>query len=163
MSDQRAEAATPHAAALVVAVADYDAETIARVLATVNDWQALAVVLAAMVPRSVGVTMRADMSTYGVATAILEETARRYRIHPDRICSADRHREVTDARAVAMAAMRYAGLTSVFIGSVVGRDHSTVLYAATRVGENPRMRRVAIEIATSTGPIAEVLGDEEAA
>ena len=160
--DDRASAAIPTAAALVCAVADHDPEEVARVLAEVTDWHALAVVLAGHVPADSAILGPTGPLTHDdIAQVLLEETARRFRITVDQIRSADRRREVTDARAVAMAAMRYAGLTSVFIGRVVDKDHTTVLYAASRVGENARLRRVATDLAAHVGVLPGVLGDAD--
>ncbi len=60
-----------------------------------------------------------------------------------------------------MAAMRYAGLSSSFIGRYLARDHSTVLHAAGRVGEDRRLRRIAVSIADLVGPRTRAHGDEE--
>lgn len=158
--DDRAAAVIPTAAALVCAVADHEPDEVARVLAEVTDWHALAVVLAGHVPADSAILGPAGPLTHDdIAKVLLEETARRFRITVDQIRSTDRRREVVDARAVAMAAMRYAGLTSVFIGHVVRKDHSTVLYAASRVGENARLRRVAVDLAALVGVLPGVLGD----
>ena len=164
--NERADRVLPAAAALICAVADYDPDEVAKILAKVTDWHALAVVLAAHVPAdAVLAAARPDLTHDALAEQILTETATRFRVTVEQIVSAARHREVTDARAVAMAAMRQIGLSSVFIGRVVNKDHTTVLYAASRVGENARLRKVANEIAALTGALPGVLGDagEEAA
>lgn len=157
--DERAEQALSPAVALVSAVTDRDLERITAVLDGVHDWQALAVVLAAHVPAGVLAGLKVELDVDSVSSQILTATATRFRVAVARILSDDRRRDVLDARAVAMAAMRYAGLSSPRIGRIVGRDHSTVLHAAGRVGENARLRKVAIEIATLTGALPGVLAD----
>lgn len=157
--DERAEQALPIAVDLVGAVTAADREQVATVLARVTDWKALAVVLAAHVPSGVLAGLKVELDHDTTAGLILNETAERFRVPVHRILSADRHRDVLDARAVAMAAMRYAGLSSPYIGRVMDRDHSTVLHAAGRVGEHARLRRVAVEIAALTGVLPGVLAD----
>lgn len=160
--DQRADRVLPAAAALICAVADHDPDEVAKALAKVTDWQALAVVLAAHVPADAVLTGTSpDFTHDALAEQILTTTAARFHVTIEQIVSAARHREVTDARAVAMAAMRQVGLSSVFIGRVVSKDHTTVLYAASRVGENARLRKVANEIAALTGAVDSIA--EEAA
>lgn len=157
--DERAEHALPLAVDLVGAVTAADRDQVAAVLARVTDWQALAVVLAAHIPSSVLAGLKAELDEDTTAGLILNETADRFRVPVHRILSADRHRDVLDARAVAMAAMRYAGLSSPYIGRVMDRDHSTVLHAASRVGETARLRRIAVDLAALTGVLPGVLGD----
>lgn len=157
--DDRAEQALPLAVDLVGAVTAADRDQVAAVLAQVTDWQALAVVLAAHIPSSVLAGLKAELDHDTTAGLILNETADRFRVPVHRILSADRHRDVLDARAVAMAAMRYAGLSSPYIGKVMDRDHSTVLHAAGRVGETARLRRIAVDIAALTGVLPGVLAD----
>lgn len=160
--DVRAKAALPAAAALVCAVADHDPDEVARILADVTDWQALVVVLAGHVPTDTALTGSGHLGPEAVALRILTDTARRFDTTIGKLRSTDRHRHVTDARAVAMAAMRYAGLTSVFTGQQVCRDHTTVLHAATRVGESAHLRQVALDIAQLNADRPAELGDEAA-
>lgn len=157
--DERAEQALPIAVDLVGAVTAADRDQVAAVLAQVTDWQALVVVLAAHIPSSVLAGLKAELDEDTTAGVILNETADRFRVPVHRILSADRHRDVLDARAVAMAAMRYAGLSSPYIGRVMDRDHTTVLHAAGRVGETARLRRIAVDIAALTGVLPGVLAD----
>lgn len=157
--DDRADQVLPLVVDLAEAVHYADRDRVAAVLADVTDWQALAVVLAAHVPTSVIAGLRVELTEDSTADLILRETAARFRVPRQRILSADRHRDACDARAVAMAAMRYAGLSSPYIGRVMDRDHSTVLHAAGRVGETARLRRVAVDIAALTGVLPGVLAD----
>lgn len=150
-SPDRAEAALPVAAALVCAVVDNDQDEVARILDGVTDWHALVVVLAGHVPDDSPISIVTEATAEQKAAVIVRATARRFRVSVARIQSRDRTREALDARAVAMAAMRYAGLSSPFIGRYLDRDHSTVLYSATRVGETPRLHRAAIAVADLVG------------
>lgn len=153
---------TPRAAALVCAVADHHAADVATALDGLDTaaLHALAILLAAQVPDDHPLAQgRTDPpSPDRIVELVLEDTAARFGISPDVIRSAARHREVVQARQVAMAAMRLAGLTSTFIGKAFARDHSTVLFAASRVGEDARLRRISRAIASpwATG----LLGDE---
>lgn len=154
MSDARAQAVMPVAAALVCAVADGDAESIEEILnGNTLDWQALAVVLAGNIDidSPLAKLARVPPSPDAVVDHCLVSAAVAFGVTSDAILSADRHRPVLDARAVAMAACRLAGLSSTFIGHRFSRDHSTVLHAASRVGESPRLRRITNRIASPLG------------
>lgn len=154
MSDARAEAIVPTAAALVCAVADADADTIEEILLTNGlDWQALAVVLAGNidVDSPLAKVARVPPSPDAIVNHCVVAAAVAFGVTSDAILSTDRHRPVLDARAVAMAACRLAGLSSTFIGHRFSRDHSTVLHAAGRVGENARLRRITNRIASPLG------------
>lgn len=162
--EDRVTAALPHAAELVCAVTDHDDQAVAAVLHRLDRQQlyALAVVLAAHVPDTAPLgDPRRTLTPERIAHLTLAETARRYGTTIGDICSPSRVREVTEARAVAIAVMRNAGLTSVLIGRLVGRDHSTVLYAATRVGENAKLRRIALAIAHHLALPTGALGDAD--
>lgn len=160
--DERAVAALPDAAALVCAVADHDQAEVARVLAGITDWTAVAVVLAGHVPADSSLTFVGHLTPEAKALTILRAAAVRFGTTIAAIRSESRERVDLDARAVAQAAMRYAGLSSTFIGRQTCRDHSTVLYAAGRVGENPRLRGIALSFADLVGRTGD-LGDEQAA
>ncbi len=160
--DERAVAALPDAAALVCAVADHDEKEVARVLAGITDWHAVAVVLAGHIPADSSLTFVGHLTPEAKALTILRAAAVRFGTTIANIRSASRNRVDLDARAVAQAAMRYAGLSSTFIGRQTYRDHSTVLHAAGRVGEDARLRHIALQLA---GLVSErgALGDEHAA
>lgn len=160
--DERAVAALPDAAALVCAVADHDANEVARVLAGITDWHALAIVLAGHVPANSSLKVVGTLTPEAKAITILRAAAVQFGTTIAVIRSESRQRVDLDARAVAMAAMRYAGLSSTFIGRQTKRDHSTVLYAAARVGENERLRKVALSLAELVGERPDELGDEAA-
>ncbi|WP_232676710.1 helix-turn-helix domain-containing protein [Nocardioides sp. R-C-SC26] len=155
--DASIDVVVPAARALVRAVGDRDGEKIAEALGglTGDGLRALVLLLADEVSTT-SELRRPPLSA--TAAAILAETARRFRVHPDVLVSQDRRREPTVARQVGMAAARLAGLASTDIGGAFHRDHSTVLYAASRVGEDARLQRIAREIAEPYR-IRGVLGD----
>lgn len=160
-ADDRAEAVVPTAAALVCAVADRDRNEIERLLADDVDWRALCVLLAASVDptsrlaRAARIPMSPDQTVEHIVTA----AAAAFMVTPELILGTERRRDVLDARAVAMAACRLVGLSSPFIGSRFGKDHSTVLYAAGKVGESARLRRITNRIVVPLG--VQLAGDED--
>lgn len=162
-TDDRAHAAVPTAAALVCAVADRLPGDVARILADITDWHALAVVLAANVdPDSeLGRLLPGrPLTDDQVADEIVTQAALVFGTTVDELEGTSRYRNVLDARAVAMAACRLAGLSSPYIGRRLNKDHSTVLYAASRVGENARLQRIARRIAAPVTRQSGLLGDE---
>ena len=66
---------------------------------------------------------------------------------PDAVLGADRHRTVTDARAVAMTAARDSGLTLTAIAAHFDKDHTSVLHAVRRTHGNPRLQVAAAQVA----------------
>jgi hypothetical protein len=159
--DERAEAIVPTAAALVCAVADLDRDDIAQLLADDVDWRALCVVLAASVdPLSrLARIAKVPMTPEQTVDHIVAAAAATFDVTPELILGTDRRRNVLDARAVTMAACRLVGLSSGFIGRCLNKDHSTVLYAAGKVGEDARLRRITNRIVTPLG--VQLVGDEE--
>ncbi|MFJ2758775.1 helix-turn-helix domain-containing protein [Nocardioides sp. NPDC087217] len=80
-----------------------------------------------------------DLSPAGICTTAINAAAAAFGTTPEAVLSADRHRPITDARAVAMAAARRTGLTLPAIAAHFGRDHTVVMYAAAKVADNPRL------------------------
>lgn len=149
-----AEAIRPTAAALVCAVADQDAHDIRDILTKLDtsELYALAVVLAANVSDDAPLhNYLATLTPEQQVDVAITRAAELFNTTGDHILAGDRHRHTTDARAVAMAACRLVGLSSPFIGTAFQRDHSTVLHAAGRVGEIPRLRHAAVAIADEIG------------
>jgi hypothetical protein len=72
-------------------------------------------------------------------------------ISADLMLSERRDRIITDARAIAMYACHRAGLTYSAIGRAFGRDHTTAMYAVTRVGETARLRGIANQVLEQVG------------
>lgn len=87
-----------------------------------------------------------DMSPDAICEMSVASAATAFGTTPERILSADRHRTVTDARAVAMTAVRRGGMTLPAIATYFGKDHTTVLYALKKVEGNPRLSGVCSQI-----------------
>ncbi|UUZ59549.1 helix-turn-helix domain-containing protein [Nocardioides sp. B-3] len=83
-----------------------------------------------------------DVGPDGVCAIAIASAAQSFGTTPDAVLSADRHRAVTDARAVAMSAARRSGLTLKAIADAFGKDHTSVMYAQTKVANNPRLNAV---------------------
>ena len=84
----------------------------------------------------------ADVGPDGLCAIAVASAAQAFGTTRDAVLSADRHRAVTDARAVAMTAARRGGLTLPAIGAYFGKDHTTVMYSLTKVANNPRLEAV---------------------
>jgi len=84
----------------------------------------------------------ADVGPDGLCAIAVASAAQSFGTTRDAVLSADRHRAVTDARAVAMTAARRGGLTLPAIASYFGKDHTTVMYSLTKVANNPRLEAV---------------------
>lgn len=84
----------------------------------------------------------ADVGPDGLCAIAVASAAQAFGTSRDAVLSADRHRAVTDARAVAMTAARRGGLTLPAIGVYFGKDHTTVMYSLTKVANNPRLEAV---------------------
>ena len=84
----------------------------------------------------------ADVGPDGLCAIAVASAAQAFGTTRDAVLSADRHRAVTDARAVAMTAARRGGLTLPAIGAYFGKDHTTVMYSLTKVANNPRLETV---------------------
>lgn len=148
MSDQRAEAAIPIAAALICAVADRDVLDVDRILNAPDlDWRALCVVLAGHVRDDTEIGDSAPLTVRRQRDLALHLAAEAFDTTAQGILAGARTRNVVDARAVAMAALRWTGQSASWIGREFGRDHSTVLHAVGRVGEDQRLRPIARTIA----------------
>lgn len=145
MSDLLIKRAIPNATALIAAVANHDEAAVAEVLTTldVGELHALAIVLASyQAPGS----SEADLIRAGVTQA-----AQRFGIPEAHLRSSSRRQEALDARAVAMYVGWLLGISYSAIGREIGRDHSTVIHAVSRVGETPRLRGIAHNIAEMLG------------
>lgn len=152
--EDRAIDAIPTAAALIVAVDAGDPTEVADILTALDtdDLYALAVVLAAHIDPDRPLAMHgtqvspiAACSRSAAAAFGIPMTAMRG--------DCPRTRDVLDARAVAIYAAKVCDPAAAWtaIGRYVGRDHSTVIHAHTRVGENDRLRRIAVRIADQVG------------
>ncbi|GAA4127656.1 hypothetical protein GCM10022215_38350 [Nocardioides fonticola] len=81
----------------------------------------------------------ADVGPDGLCAIAVASAAQAFGTTRDAVLSTDRHRAVTDARAVAMTAARRGGLTLPAIGAFFNKDHTTVMYSLTKVANNPRL------------------------
>lgn len=145
------DAMVPVAAALAVAVADHDRSGVDEVLAPLSrhDLYALAILMAAHVDLDQPIVNHfSPAATLGTA---VRQAAKLFDTTPEQILSPSRIRNVTDARGVAMAAARWAGLTSNEVGRHFSRDHSTVLHAVARVGADARLRGASERILAVVG------------
>lgn len=156
-NDELLASLMPEAAALVMAVDEDDAHTIESVLTNLDTraLYGLVVLLAANVTADAPLRLEpapaGEMSPHTIVAAAIHYAARAFDTTPTMIRGRSKLRNVTDARAVAMTVCRLAGFTSLFIGEEFGRDHTTVLYAASRCGENQRLWSAAKTIAARIG------------
>jgi hypothetical protein len=148
-----AVAILPTAAALAVAVADYDDTEIARILAGLerDQMDTLVVVLAGHVHLDAPLLAHPPDAADATVNRAVVASARRFGVAVERIMSRDRHREVAEARQAAAYAARLSGLSYSAIGRGLALDHTTVMHACVRVGESPRLRRAATRVAVSLG------------
>lgn len=72
----------------------------------------------------------------------------------------DRHRPVSDARAVAQAVARDLGLTLTVVAGHFGQDHTSVMHSQKKVAASPRLQVAASRISAQ---IAETLAYQEVA
>lgn len=82
---------------------------------------------------------------------VLNVVARSFNLPAERLCSADRSREVALPRQIAMYLMRETNISLPQIGKALGgRDHTTVMYACEKVADllerDDRLRRQVIQI-----------------
>lgn len=143
------ELTAKQAAAFAALVAHANQSAVERTLDEMNAEQlrTLAIALA----RQVNATENAngevsDVGPDGVCAIAIATAAQSFGTTRDAVLSADRHRVVTNARAVAMTAARRGGLTLPAIASYFGKDHTSVMYAQTKVANNPRLNAVCARI-----------------
>ena len=154
--DQPAEAAAPdseltakQAAAFAALVANANQSAVEDTLDQMNAEQlrALAIALATQVNAAENATGEvADVGPDGICAIAIATAAQSFGTTRDAVLSADRHRAVTDARAVAMTAARRGGLTLPAIAAYFGKDHTSVMYAQNKVANNPRLNAVCARI-----------------
>ena len=154
--NQPAEAAAPdseltakQAAAFAALVANANQSAVERTLDQMNAEQlrSLAIALATQVNAAETATGEvADVGPDGICAIAIATAAQSFGTTRDAVLSADRHRAVTDARAVAMTAARRGGLTLPAIAAHFGKDHTSVMYAQNKVANNPRLNAVCSRI-----------------
>jgi len=137
------------AAAFAAMVANANQSDVERTLNQMNAEQlrSLALALASQINASEGASGEvADVGPDGICAIAIATAAQSFGTTRDAVLSADRHRAVTDARAVAMTAARRGGLTLPAIASYFGKDHTSVMYAQNKVANNPRLNAVCARI-----------------
>ena len=150
MSDRLAEAMTPVAAALAVAVDEESADDVAALLTNLDtaELYALAVVLAAAVDPDKPLVRT---TVAGLTKQCARRAALAFHLDVTDVMGESRRREVLDARAVTYYAAHLAGDNYSQIGRVMQRDHSTVMHGVSRVAATRRLRIVAEGIAQRLG------------
>ena len=136
-------------AAFAALVANANQPAVERTLDQMNAEQlrALAIALATRVNAAEHANGEvADVGPDGVCAIAIATAAQSFGTTRDAVPSADRHRAVTDARAVAMTAARRGGVTLPAIASYFGKDHTSVMYAQNKVANNPRLNAVCTRI-----------------
>lgn len=136
--DQPAEAAAvdseltaKQAAAFAALVANANQSAVERTLDQMNAEQlrSLAIALATQVNAAETATGEvADVGPDGICAIAIATAAQSFGTTRDAVLSADRHRAVTDARAVAMTAARRGGLTLPAIAEHFNKDHGSVIH-----------------------------------
>lgn len=151
MNDHLIDALVPTAAALVVAVDEQDRDAVGCLLSghSATELHALAILLAAHVDPDKPFRMTAGHVTPTREAA--HHAAIAFGVPITEIFSQSRRREAVDARGVACYVGRLLGQSQTAIGQGIDRERSTVLHAIGRVGETPRLRRIAERIATEMG------------
>jgi hypothetical protein len=137
------------AAAFAALVANANQSVVERALDQMNDEQlrSLAIALATQVNAAENATGEvADVGPDNICAIAIATAAQSFGTTRDAVLSADRHRAVTDARAVAMTAARRGGLTLPAIATYFGKDHTSVMYAQNKVANNPRLNAVCARI-----------------
>lgn len=133
------------AAAFAALVANANQSVLERTLDQMNAEQlrSLAIALATQVNAAETAAGEvADVGPDGICAIAIATAAQSFGTTRDAVLSADRHRAVSDARAVAMTAARRGGLTLPAIATHFGKDHTSVMYAQSKVANSPRLNAV---------------------
>ena len=154
------------AASLVVAVNDRDHVETGRLLTglSMRELRSLCVRLAGHVNVDKPLQV-SPMSRERVIESCITQASNAFGVSTIAIKSASRRREHIDARHVAAYAARLCGAPYASIGEAMNRDHTTIMNAVGRVGELPRLRGLAHQIATKVGGSFDdaLLGDGQVA
>ena len=142
----------PISAALHVAVERRDAERVAKILTPLSrdHLYALTIFQAGLIDTRTVMSADLLVKVPPIAHAVTASAAR-FNIDPKLIIEGNLRRDVIDARQVACYAAWLLGMTYVAIGNYFGQDHSTVINSRGRVGESPRLRTIATDIALELG------------
>jgi hypothetical protein len=143
------ELTATQAAVFAALVAEAKQSAVDRALDQMSAEQlrSLAIALATQVNAAENATGEvADVGPNGICAIAVATAAQSFGTTRDAVLSADRHRAVTDARAVAMTAARRGGITLPAIATFFGKDHTTVMNAQNKVANNPRLKAVCTRI-----------------
>jgi hypothetical protein len=148
MSEDGKEKSLAQATRVVAAVASGDTETVDELLDEMNVAQlrALATMLAASVDLQRLAPQPVEAGPAGICRIAVDAAARAFGTTPEAVLGDDRHRAVSDARAVAMAAARTSGITLTAIAEHFNKDHTSVIYAGKKAAANPRLADAAARI-----------------
>ena len=128
--DEELTAKQAAAFAALVAEADQSAVTYTLDQMSAEQLRSLAIALATQVNAAETATGEVpDVGPDGICAIAVATAAHSFGTTRDAVLSADRHRAVTDARAVAMTAARRGGMTLPAIAAHFGKDHTSVMYA----------------------------------
>ncbi|WP_203338596.1 helix-turn-helix domain-containing protein [Nocardioides limicola] len=138
----------PLLADLIRAVAVDAADDVDQLLGALDAQQlrVLVVELAEQLADHVTVSHEFDYSPDQICSAATRLASGVFGVSVEAVRSRDRHRPVTDARAVAQAVARACGLTLSAIGAFFGQHHATVMYAIDKVATTPRLAAAAAQI-----------------
>lgn len=75
-----------------------------------------------------------------LVSAAIEDAARLYDVTLEDVLGQSRDRRIVKARQAAMWLLRQRDLSFPAIGAVMGRDHTTVMYACQRIDSDPAVR-----------------------
>lgn len=98
------------------------------------------------------ITTRGDYTDRVIAVA-----AAHFAVSPSQVVSAEKFRDVVQARMVAAWLLRQDGRAYTEIGQALGKDHTTIMHAVKRVEENEGLTAHALVIRGA------LIGDEGAA
>lgn len=107
----------------------------------------LVVRLVAQLEATAPVPINAEHGPERLCAQATQLAAAAFGVSVDAVISRDRHRPVTDARAVAQTVARNCGLTLPSVGSYFGQHHTAVMYAIKKVADTPRLAAAAAQIA----------------
>jgi hypothetical protein len=140
------ELTAKQAAAFAALVANANQSVVERTLDQMSAEQLRALAIALATQINAAENADGEVADDGICAIAIATAAQSFGTTRDAVLSADRHRAVTDARAVAMTAARRGGLTLPAIATYFGKDHTSVMYAQNKVANNPRLNAVCARI-----------------
>lgn len=115
------------ATAVAAAVADDDQDAADELLDDLDTDQLRQLVITLAAHANLTDTPGPEAGPDGICRIAVDAAARVFDTTPEAVLSDDRHRAVSDARAVAMAAARSSGITLTAIADYFGKDHTSVI------------------------------------